>query len=66
MNRRRSTGEDDANWIFRGDFCCGQIVANDFREHMRFTHATRNELRVLRAEIDDKDGAYRRFSVQDQ
>jgi hypothetical protein len=33
---------------------------------MRFTHAPSNELRVLRAKIDDKNGTYRRFGAQDQ
>lgn len=32
-------------------------MRNDFRVHMRFTHPPRNELRVLRAKIDDKDWA---------
>ena len=66
MHRSRATRKDDSYRVLGSDLCSSQIVANDFREHMRFTHAARNELCVLRAEIDDKDGAYRRFSVQDQ
>ena len=66
VHRSRATRKDDSYRVLGSDLCSSQIVADDFREHMRFTHAARNELCVLRAEIDDKDGAYRRFSVQDQ
>jgi len=41
-------------------------VTDDLGVHVGLAHASSDELRVLRAEVDDQDGSDRRPLAQDQ
>ncbi|CAB4958318.1 unannotated protein [freshwater metagenome] len=60
MYRRRTTGEHDAAHRSTRRGTCGDLrssdrMGNDLGVHVRLTHATSDQLRILRAEIDDKN-----------
>src|SRR5207249_7748613 len=48
----RPATQDDAG---RVDFRCGRIVPENLRKHLALADASRDDLRVLRAEIEDDD-----------
>ena len=59
VDRRRSAGEDDADRVLRGDVVGRRGVRDDLAVDARLAHAARDELGVLRAEVDDEHGALR-------
>ena len=55
VDRLRAAGENDTLRCSRFDLGRGDRVGNDLGVDMRLTDASSNELRVLGAEIDDKN-----------
>jgi hypothetical protein len=47
----RSAGKHDARGLARGQLRGGQVAAQDFAIDVELADTTRNELRVLRAEV---------------
>ena len=56
VDARRTTRKDDARGVPRSQFCRRQIVRDDLGIDVRLTYAPGDELRVLRAQVDDEDG----------
>ena len=57
VHRRRAAGENQGLWVFLADFSGGDGGWNHLGEHVRLAHTAGDQLRVLRAEIEDKDWA---------
>ena len=55
IHARRAAREDDALGLERRDFRGGRVVAQDDRIDVALADAPRNDLRVLRAEVQDDD-----------
>ena len=55
VDRRRASGEDDACGRVALDFFQRSGAGQDDGEDVLFADATRDELRVLRAEVEDDD-----------
>ena len=53
IHARRAAGQDDALGLERGDFRGGRVVAQDHRIDVALADAARDDLRVLRTEIQD-------------
>ena len=64
VDRVGSAAQDDAGGIPRSDPFDRAARWMDLRVDSRLAHAARDELRVLRAVIDDQDAALRRHVVQ--
>ena len=63
VHRRRAAREDDAHRVLRRDLGGGCRVRDDLAVDARLAHAARDQLRVLRAEVDDEHGALRRLGL---
>ena len=59
VNARRPAGEDQPFRRAAADFGGGDRERDDLRVHLQLAHAPRDELHVLRAEIQDQDGLVR-------
>ena len=59
----RSAGQDDADGLTCGDERGRRVERQDFAVHRQFAQAPRDELCVLRAEIEDDDGLVRHRNV---
>ena len=57
VHRRRTTAEDDPGRTPGPELVRAQVVRNDLGVDVRFPHTPRDQLRVLRAQIDDEDRA---------
>ena len=55
VNRRRPAGEDDAARLERGDFYGRRVVAEDLGINVALADPARNDLGVLRPEVEDND-----------
>ena len=55
IDARRATGEHDGHGVLRRELGRGRVVGDDLRVQAGFADASRDELGVLRAEIDDED-----------
>ncbi len=53
----RAAGQHDGLWVFGLDLLDGGGVGYDLRVHPRLADAARDQLRVLRAEVDHQHGA---------
>ena len=62
IHGRRATGQHERNRVLSFQFFSRDRVRHDFRVDARFTHATGNELRILRAEVHNKDWTRMRVS----
>jgi hypothetical protein len=56
VDARGAPGEDDAHGVLLGDLGGRDRVRHDLGVHAGLAHTARDELRVLRSEIDDEDG----------
>ena len=57
VHRRRAAGENQRLRVLLADFCGGDGGRNHLGENVRLAHTAGDQLRVLRAEIEDKDWA---------
>ena len=62
IHRRRAAGQNERNRVLSFQFFSRDRVRHDLRVDARFTHATGNELRILRAEVHNKDWTRMRVS----
>ena len=56
VHARRAAGEDDRRGCAARDLLGGDVERHDLRVDAGLADATRDELRVLRAEVEDEDG----------
>ena len=56
VHGRRAAGEDERGGVSRRDLRRREPVSDELRVHARLAHATRDQLAVLPAEVDDEDG----------
>ncbi|MNE28168.1 hypothetical protein D3C80_1216000 [compost metagenome] len=54
----RATRQNNAAWIKFTDLCFRDIPCPQFTINAKFTNATSNELRVLGAEVQDKNAMF--------
>ena len=59
VDRRGTTAEDHARGPPCRDLGCGDRVGHDLGVDVRLAHPPRDQLGVLRAEVDDEDGVER-------
>jgi hypothetical protein len=59
VHRRRTSREDEARGPLRRDLGRCDRVGHDLGVHVRLSDAPRDQLGVLRAEVDDEDGVER-------
>ena len=59
VHARRTTAQDDARGMLRGDLGGRDRVRHDLAVHAGLAHAASDQLRVLRAEVDDEHGGLR-------
>src|SRR5450759_5197558 len=55
VNARRSARKYDAPWLQRGDFISRDVEANDLGIDLAFANPPRDDLGVLRTEIEDEN-----------
>src|SRR4051812_30590063 len=60
VNAGRAAGENDPFRLEGGHFVRGDIELNDFRVNLRLSNSARDNLRVLRTEIENEDLRMRR------
>ena len=63
VNAGRAAGKNEAVRLGLRYFGCGDVETNNLRINLAFTHAPRDDLGVLRAEIEDEDFGMSRFVV---
>ena len=56
VNRTGATGQDDSSGRIAFDFIQGRCAGKHYREDALFADASRDQLRVLRAKVEDDDG----------
>jgi hypothetical protein len=55
VNAGRPTRQNQSRWLERGNFLRGCVVAKDGGIHITLANAARDDLCVLRAEVEDDD-----------
>ncbi len=54
----RAAGQDDAAWVEFADLRFGDIPRPQFAVNAQFTHAARDQLGVLRTEVEDENAMF--------
>src|SRR5690349_19892292 len=55
INRRRTSGEDDASRVFSAEFFNGDVERDDFGIDAKLANPSSNELCVLPAEVENEN-----------
>ena len=63
VDARRTARQDDGERLLVSNFCGRDGVRHDLAVHVRFSNASRNQLRILSAKINDENGSVSRHRV---